>query len=448
MDAQGSVAARVVAATAVDAVLNKGRNLDDALTGAGIDKTNEADRAMGRALVFGTLRTQLRNQRVLDLLADRPFRRRDSLIAALISTGLYALADARRPDYAIVSTTVDAAAGLGKPHMRGVVNAILRRYLREQDSVLAEADEHMDAHWLHPDWLIERVRADWPDDWEALLDAGSRQAPMWLRVNLQRTDRDTWMEQLSASGAAKAATHPELDAALVLDQAVGVTQLPGFLSGQVSVQDAASQFAAPLLHAKPGMRVLDACAAPGGKATHILECCPDIAELVAVDQSLPRLERMQENLDRLGLRATITRGDAANPEGWWDGDPFDRILLDAPCSATGVIRRHPDIAFLRRPDDIQALATQQEMLLEQLWPLLKPGGRLLYSTCSVLREENDAVVTRMLSRTADAEVLDLVRAGGPKSALPAVCGLQLLPGVGDGDTDGFYYALMARKLMA
>ncbi|MDP6437664.1 MAG: 16S rRNA (cytosine(967)-C(5))-methyltransferase RsmB [Gammaproteobacteria bacterium] len=443
----GSVAARAVAATAVDAVLNKGRNLDDALSDAGIDETNEADRAMVRALVFGTLRTQHRNRRVLDLLADRPFRRRDSVIAALISTGLFALRDARRPDYAVVSTTVDAAVSLGKPGMRGAVNAILRRYLREQDSVLAKVDEYPDAHWLHPEWLIERVSADWPDDWETLLEAGSRQAPMWLRVNLARTDRNSWLDRLAKSGVAKGTAHPELDAALVLDRPVGVNELPGFEAGEVSVQDAASQFAAPLLRPEPGMRVLDACAAPGGKTAHILEHCPELAGLVAVDRSQPRLRRMRENLDRLGLTATVIQGDAADPDGWWDGEPFDRILLDAPCSATGVMRRHPDIAFLRRPGDIQALAGQQEQMLAQLWPLLKPGGRLVYSTCSVLREENEAVVTRVLARTADMEVLDPVQAGGPKSALPVVCGLQLLPGAGSGDTDGFYYALMARKRM-
>jgi 16S rRNA (cytosine967-C5)-methyltransferase len=268
---------------------------------------------------------------------------------------------------------------------------------------------------------------------------------MWLRVNPARIDPNVWRAQLQASGIAAASAHPTIPTAVVLDAAVSVDQLPGFAAGDVSVQDAASQLAAPLLDTQPGMRVLDACAAPGGKTTHILERCPNLAELVAVDQSEARLQLIRGNLQRLGLSATLRRGDASEPDSWWDGVQFDRILVDAPCSATGVIRRHPDIAYLRREGDLPRLAATQLRLLEQLWPLLKPGGRMLYSTCSLLREENSAVVAAMLGRTVTATSLASDVPLGPEAIRDNDVGLQLLPGVGGGDTDGFYYALMERE---
>lgn len=432
---------RALAARVVDAVLNDGCNLDAALDTQDIHALSERDRALVHALAYGTLRTQLRNRAVLDRLARKPFRRRDHMLLALLSTGLHALTDARTPDYAVVSATVAAAADLGLTAQRGFVNALLRRYLREQASLLQAVADLAEARWNHPQWLIDCLRNDWPDSWPSVLSANNAQAPMWLRVNLQQCSRDDYLVELQSAGLAATAPFPELSAAVQLETPVPVTQLPGFMDGACSVQDAASQLAAIWLAPETGMRVLDACAAPGGKAGHILEVAPD-AFLFALDSSERRLTKVHENLNRLKLTATVQTGDAAAPDAWWDGNAFERILLDAPCSATGVIRRHPDIRFLRRPADIEKFAMQQRALLQSLWPLLRPGGRLLYATCSVLRAENEAVISDFLATTATAREC-LLPAIFPDSMMPrAAHGRQLLPG--SGDTDGFYYALMER----
>jgi len=420
-------------------VLTQGRNLDQALIEAGIEGLDDRDRSLAAALAYGAVRTHLRNQRIIELLVDRPFRSKDSVIVALISVGLFALTDSRRPDYAVVSATVAAAPKVGRAGLKGVVNALLRRFLRERDELLARAEEDTEALWLHPRWLIDRIRTDWPSDWQEILHAGNRQAPMWLRINLARTDRQSWLKR---AGPNAAAPYPNIPSAVMLTEPSSPGSLPGFHDGECSVQDIASQAAAFLLDPQPGMRVLDACAAPGGKASHLLEYCSDIAELVALDQSAARLQRVEENFERIGLRATVKQGNVLQPEGWWDSEQFDRILLDAPCSATGVIRRHPDIRFLRQPDDIESLAERQYEMLQTLWPMLRPGGLLLYSTCSLLRAENQQVIARFVSGRDD------VRKKVQEMALPGVCkdkagqGLQLLPG--RDNNDGFYYALMER----
>jgi len=431
-------AARAVAARALDTVLNQGRNLDSALAVAGLDSLGERDRPLASALAYGAVRNHLRNQRIIEQLVARPFRRRDSVINSLISVGMFALTESRRPDYAIVSATVAAAAELGRPQLKGVVNALLRRYLRERDELLATANTNEEARWLHPQWLVNRFRQDWPDDWQEILEAGNRQAPMWLRINLARTVRDDWLARL---GRDTATLPQQFPAAVMLSEPLSVDDLPGFRDGDCSVQDIASQAAAVLLKPQAGMRVLDACAAPGGKATHILEHCPDTRELVALDESSARLERVAENFSRLSLDATILQGDARQPALWWDGEPFDRILLDAPCSATGVIRRHPDIRFLRKQSDIERLAEQQFEMLQALWPLLKPGGSLLYSTCSILLAENDQVIERFIKANTDARMLAL-ELDMPGMVTRMSHGLQMLPGCAD--NDGFYYALMGR----
>jgi 16S rRNA (cytosine967-C5)-methyltransferase len=431
-------APRVIAARALDLVLSRGRNLDSALAEAGLDSLRERDRSLASALAYGATRTHLRNQHIINQLAARPFRRRDSVIVALISVGLFALTESRRPDYAIVSATVAAAPELGRAQMKGVVNALLRRFLRERDELLAQAAQSEEAHWLHPEWLITHIRQDWPDDWQEILTAGNQQAPMWLRINLDHTNRNDWLARLGVEAGALPEQFP---AALMLNEAMPVDDLPGFQDGDCSVQDIASQAAAVLLKPQPGMRVLDACAAPGGKATHILEYCPGIKELVALDESSARLERVEDNIKRLGLEATVMQGDACKPEAWWDGELFDRILLDAPCSATGVMRRHPDIRYLRKRADIEPLAKQQYEMLQALWPLLQPGGLLLYSTCSMLQAENDEVVKKFVQARADAKVVpfDLDIPGVAVNKSP---GIQMLPG--RIDNDGFYYALIGR----
>jgi len=431
-------APRAVAARALDAVLSDGRNLDIALAEAGLDALDSRDRPLASALAYGAVRTHLRNACIIDQLVARPFRRRDSVIVALISVGLFALTESQRPDYAIVSATVAAAPELGRPQMTGVVNALLRRFLREREELLANANTNDEARWLHPAWLIDQLRHDWPEDWQEILDAGNRQAPMWLRINLARTTRLEWLARLTSDTGSLPAQFP---AAVMLGEPLPVDDLPGFRDGDCSVQDIASQAAAVLLQPHAGMRVLDACAAPGGKATHILESCPGIKELVALDESIMRLGRVAENISRLSLTATILQGDAREPQSWWDGELFDRILLDAPCSATGVIRRHPDIRFLRKQADIAQLAERQHEILTALWQLLKPGGMLLYSTCSMLRAENDQVIGRFISACADARIL-APALDVPGMTFQTSCGIQMLPG--RVDNDGFYYALMER----
>ncbi len=435
-------ATRAVAARAVHAVVREGRNLDHALAGAGANDLPPRERAFVRALSFGTLRTHLRNSFLLDRLLDKPLKSRDAITGSLLSVACFELLDAAAPDYAAVSAAVDATRLIGRPGMRGLVNAILRRLLREKDAHLAAAAADPVAHWCHPAWLLHRLQADWPDDYAAILAAGNRQAPMWLRINTLRTGTADWLARAAGAGVAASAPLPDLPAAVLLEQPVGVDALPDFAAGDCSVQDAASQLAAVLLDPQPGMRILDACAAPGGKTGHLLEAGGGRVDVVAVDNVAARLERVTENLARLQLDAQVRCGDAAAPDEWWDGTMFDRILVDAPCSATGVIRRHPDIRFLRREADIDELQALQLRLLRALWPLLKPGGRLLYSTCSLLRAENETVVAAFLADEPTARELDLADSAAGELGVAQRHGVQLLPG--QRATDGFYYALMTR----
>jgi 16S rRNA (cytosine967-C5)-methyltransferase len=308
---------------------------------------------------------------------------------------------------------------------------VLRRYQRERaelDSVL-EADA--EARFSHPAWLLAELERDWPSDWQRICDANNAAAPMWLRVNTRRTQRDRYLEKLRVAGIA-ARPSAEVATAVVLESPQPVDELPGFVAGEVSVQDVAAQRAAEFLDLASGQRVLDACAAPGGKTGHILEACPGLDEVWALDRDPARLARVRENLARLGLDATVVAGDATRPETWWDGKPFDRILLDAPCSAVGVIRRHPDIKVLRRPEDVARAVELQAALLQALWPLLRPGGRLVYATCSVLRRENDAQIAAFSSAAG------AIDAAGTEA--PGRC--QTLPG--DADGDGFYYACLQK----
>ncbi len=441
MTAAAGALPRALAARAVDLVLNGRCNLDQALAKAGEAKLTGRDRSLCRALSFGTLRIHERNRFLISKLVDRPLRRRDHIVEALISVGLFALTESDQPSYAVVSATVDATVQLERAPLRGLVNAVLRRFLREREALLAEVEQVETARWQHPEWLLELLRTDWPDDWQSIALAGNTQAPMWLRLNIQVRSRADWLKDLPNN--IRVAAAPEwLPGAVCLESPTAVQDIPGFGTGIVSVQDAASQFAAGLLKVQSGMRVLDACAAPGGKTGHILELCPDLQELVALDISAERLTLVRQNIDRLRQNATIIPGDLLKARTWWDGEAFDRILLDAPCSATGVIRRHPDIRYLRRPKDIRALAARQLRMLSGAWELLRPGGYLLYSTCSVLRVENEQVISAFLKAEADARdvALPAERLGPDARATPH--GVQLLPGTAA--TDGFYYALMKR----
>jgi len=427
---------RAAAGRAVAAVARRGRSLDEALERAAVGLTG-ADRSLAAQLAYGTLRAWPRLDRWIDLLLARPLSARDVDVHDLLAVGLYQLEDTRVPDHAAVAATVEAVRLLGRHQYAGLVNACLRRWLRERDALKARTARIPEVVHAHPRWWLDALAADWPRDWESIVAAANLQAPMWVRVNRLRSTRDAWLERLEAAGGAATAWDPAPEA-LLLATPMDVEALPGFGAGDVSVQDAAAQLAAGLLAAQPGQRVLDACAAPGGKAGHLLERCPEI-DLTALDVAPARLERVGENLARLGLQARVLAGDAADPGAWWDGRPYDRILLDAPCTGSGVVRRHPDIKLLRRPADIAAMATRQQGLLEALWPLLAPGGRLLYATCSVFRAENAAQVTEFLANHREARAVDLGEPGWGRRAGP---GRQVLSG--EAAMDGFYYACLTR----
>ncbi len=433
---------RRVSALTVYGVL-RGRSYRPALEEAGYPALAPGRQALASELALGALRWHQRHIKLLEQMMDRP--RPPARLAALLSVGLFQLARTRIPDHAAVNSCVSAAKALLRPAQVGAVNAVLRRYLRESPRLEDAADQSLEGRYSHPEWLIRRLQAAWPGHWRSILRAGNRKPPMWLRVNPARSSRESYRAQATATGLWRCSLPDYLSGALRIDPPAAAGQLPGFGEGLVSIQDAGAQLAAPLLGVRPGMRVLDACAAPGGKTAQLLELCPQLGELVALDKDGDRLARLEANLARLGLSASVRRGDALRPAQWFEGVAFDRILLDAPCSATGVIRRHPDIKHLRRDQDIAPFASLQGRLLDSLWPLLKPGGRLLYSVCSVLPEETDDVIRRFLGENRG--LVREVRGGGVSGgwALPlARHGYQLLPG--RRCADGHFNALLEKPL--
>jgi 16S rRNA (cytosine967-C5)-methyltransferase len=420
---------RAVAATLVARVLREGVTADDALAGA--PPVAPRDAPLLAALVFGALRWHHRLAWQAAQLLTRPLKAGQVELAALLRIGLLQLQYFRTPEHAAVSATVDAAAQLGLRDAGGLVNAVLRRFQRERAELDARMRGDDEATYSHPAWLIDVVRGDRPADWQSVLAANNEAAPMWLRVNRLRTSRDAYLETLRAAGI-EASEAADVATAVMLHEPRAVEDLPGFLAGEVSVQDVAAQRAAAYLDLAPGQRVLDACAAPGGKTGHILEACPGLAELVAVDRDPERLAMVGANLDRLGLTATLLAGDAARPGDWCDRRRFDRILLDAPCSALGVARRHPDIKVLRRPQDVASAARLQAELLRALWPLLEPGGRLVYATCTLLRQENDAQIAAFVGASHSPDSAPVL-AEPPRQTLP-----------GEAFGDAFYYACLLK----
>ncbi|HET6912079.1 MAG TPA: 16S rRNA (cytosine(967)-C(5))-methyltransferase RsmB [Rhodanobacteraceae bacterium] len=426
-----ALAAQVLAAVALD-----GRSLRETLAPAQMQLADPRDRALLTAIANEGARAWPRYDAALDLLLDKPLRKREPLVHALLIVGLVQLAILQLPPHAAVAATVEAARTLRRPAFANLINAVLRRWLREREVLNARLDRDPVARTAHPRWLVEAIAHDWPQQAEPVLAANNAASPPMLRVNARRTTREAMIAALQVQRVA-ASAHPFLCDALVLDEHADIARLPEFREGKLSVQDGAAQLAADLLDVRNGMRVLDACAAPGGKACHLLERA-DI-QLLALDREPQRVIRIRENLARLHLQCEARVGDAAEPTAWWDGKPFDRILLDAPCSATGVIRRHPDIKLHRRADDIPALAQQQRTLLDALWPLLQPGGRLLYATCSILRAENEHVIADFLGARADARELPIELPAGHAAG----AGWQILPG--DGGLDGMYYAAIGKR---
>ncbi len=397
----------------------------------------EKERALVQELCYGVLRWWLRLRWIAGNLLERPLKRRDGDLLALIMIGIYQLLYMRVPSHAAVTETVEAARGLGKPWASGLVNAVLRNLIRNQDDLIARIGEDESTELSCPDWLLGSIRKAWPQQWRVILEALNQRPPMSLRVNLGRGSRDGYLERLQAQGIA-ASPIPGVMSGIVLDRPQEVFGLPGFADGMVSVQDGGAQVAAELLDLQPGQAVLDLCAAPGGKACHILEIAPVDLSLTAVDIDPDRLQLVEENLERLGLTATLYSGDAADPDGAWAKVSYDRILLDVPCSATGVIRRHPDIKMLRRPEDIAALVELQGRILHSAWSLLKPGGVLVYATCSLLPRENEKQVAGFLSNNRDALELPIHATWGYARSV----GRQILPG--EGSMDGFFYARLKK----
>jgi 16S rRNA (cytosine967-C5)-methyltransferase len=360
---------------------------------------------------------------------------REPQLHALILAGLFQLRSMRVAEHAAVSETVSAAIELDKPWAKGLVNAVLRRYLRERDALEAAIPDDPATRFSHPQWLIDRLRADWPQRWPEILAANQQPGPMTLRVNRRQRTRDEYLSLLKTRGI-EATPVEHVPEALRLAEPIAVDDLPGFSAALVSVQDASAQLAAHLLDAREGHRVLDACAAPGGKAAHILELAD--AHLLAIDDDAERLKRVRLTFERLQLKASWKRADATRPSTWAQGLSFDRILIDAPCSGTGVIRRHPDIKLLRRREDIAQMAAVQLRLLHMLWPLLAPGGVLVYAVCSVIAEEGAELVQKFLSQQKDAAELPIEAPWGEACAV----GRRIAPG---GDFDGFYYARLQRR---
>lgn len=432
-----AMGARQAAAQVIGQILRQQGSLSSALP-AIQPRVSDSERALLQELCFGTLRWQPRLDAYLDKLLDKPLRGKDSDIQALLLLGLYQLLYTRIPDHAAIGETVEIARGLKKPWATKLVNGVLRRFQREQQSLDAQLGEDHAFTSSHPSWLLQRLRAAWPTQVEDIIVANNAHPPFTLRVNPRQQTRSDYLARLQAQGI-EAQPTPFSPVGIVLAQACDPRSLPLFDEGGISVQDEAAQLSAGLLDLYPDQRLLDACCAPGGKTGHILETEPGLAEVVALDSDERRLLRVRENLARLKQSAHILCGDASKPDAWWDGQAFDRILLDAPCSATGIIRRHPDIKLLRTAEDIARLAKLQGQLLDGLWPLLKPGGVFLYATCSIMPEENTQVVEAFMTRQPDASCDNLVADWG----LPQACGRQLLPSVQG--HDGFYYARLHKS---
>lgn len=427
---------RLAAAHALAAVLSGKASLNSSLPKQ-LDKVEARDRGLTQDLAFGTARWQPRLSALAERLLQKPFKAADADVEALMLVGLYQLFYSRVPAHAAIGETVGCADKLKKPWAKGLLNAVLRRAQREGVEILAELERDPVVRTAHPRWLQKSLKAFWPQQWEAICVANNAHPPMILRVNRRHHSRDAYLGLLQAAGVEAAPCTFSTDG-IVLAAACDVRDLPGFAEGWISVQDEAAQLAAELLDLAPGQRVLDACCAPGGKTCHLLEAQADLKAVVAVDLEAKRLVRVRENLDRLGLDAQLIAADGRDTAAWWDGQPFQRILLDAPCSATGVIRRHPDIKLTRQPDDIAALATLQGELLDALWPTLQVGGILLYATCSTLPTENTEVIEAFLARTSGARELDLATQAGIKQPH----GRQLL--AQEGGHDGFYYAKLIK----
>jgi 16S rRNA (cytosine967-C5)-methyltransferase len=428
-------------------VTQHGRNLPDAIAKYA-DKIEENDRPLIQAMSYGVIRLLPRLEYIAEQLISKPLKTKDSDVLLLILSGLYQLIEMRIPDHAAVSETVKITKALKKPWAKNLVNAVLRNYQRQAEALTNQIKNNEVAEFAHPQWWLDIIKKNWLEEkrWQQILRANNQNPPMTLRINTSHIKREAYLKLLEQNGIAATESKYSPDA-IYLDKPAPVNSLPLFAEGKVSVQDEAAQLAAILLDPQKGDRILDACAAPGGKTIHLLEKEKDI-DLLALDIEETRLQKIQENLDRTQLKAQLLTANAFNPDDWWDKKLFDRILLDAPCSASGVIRRHPDIKLLRHQDDIPKLVRDQAQILSALWPLLKSGGMLLYVTCSVLAEENTLQIQHFLQQHTDAELQPINSDWGQQQT----AGTQILPGEsgkngknGKNGMDGFFYALIQKQ---
>ncbi|WP_419236125.1 16S rRNA (cytosine(967)-C(5))-methyltransferase RsmB [Serratia fonticola] len=421
---------RSIAAKAIGQVLDQGQSLSTILP-ALQKNISDKDRGLLQELCFGTLRVLPQLEWCIQQLMAKPMTGKQRPLHYLLMVGLYQLLHTRIPPHAVLAETVEGAVALKRPQLKGLINGVLRQFQRQQEELLARSANN-ESRYLHPSWLLKRIKLAYPAQWEQIVDANNQKPPMWLRVNRLHHTREYYLQLMQQAGIA-AEPHAEYRDAVRLLAPCPVTDLPGFSEGWVTVQDASAQGCVDLLDPQNGEQILDLCAAPGGKTTHILEAAPK-AHVLAVDIDEQRLSRVKENLLRLRQHAEVRQGDGRTPQEWCGDQQFDRILLDAPCSATGVIRRHPDIKWLRRDSDIAELAALQSEILEAIWPRLKPGGVMVYATCSILPQENSEQIAAFLQRHGDAK---LVETGDVQSP-----GKQNLPHPEDGD--GFFYAKLIK----
>lgn len=422
---------RSMAAQAVEQVVEQGQSLSQVLP-ALQQHVSDKDKALLQELCFGVLRTLPQLNWLINKLMSRPMTGKQRTVHYLIMVGFYQLLHTRIPPHAALAETVEGAVVIKRPQLKGLINGVLRQFQRQQEELLEEFTRS-DERFLHPAWLLKRLQKAYPTRWEAIIDANNARPPMWLRVNRHHHSRDEWLALLAEAGM-EGFAHADYPDAVRLASPAPVHALPGFDQGWVTVQDASAQGCMTFLEPQNGEHILDLCAAPGGKTTHILEVAPE-AQVLAVDVDEQRLSRVYDNLKRLGMKAEVKQGDGRFPAQWCGEQQFDRILLDAPCSATGVIRRHPDIKWLRRDRDIAELAKLQAEILDAVWPHLKQGGTLVYATCSILPEENSQQVDAFLTRTPDARL--------SVTGTPDRPGQQNLPGMEDGD--GFFYAKLIKQ---
>lgn len=404
----------------------------------------DPDRGLIAELCYGTLRYLPALELIAQKILRKKLKEKDVDILALLLIGLYQIGYLRVADHAAVSETVQAAKQLKKPWATGLLNASLRNYLSSSEDFSEQLSQNPVFSSAHPNWLLKSIQRQWGEQAEDIFTAGNSRPPMTLRVNLARQSREDFLAELKEHNI-DAQAGELCKSAVQLSQPRAVHRIPGFAEGKVSVQDEGAQLAAQILAPKSGHCVLDACAAPGGKAGHLIEWCEDIA-LVTLDADKSRLEKIHQNLNRLSYSAEVIAADANQVDDWWHGQNFDRILIDAPCSGTGVMRRHPDIKTLRTPEDISGFREQQLALLSSLWSVLAPGGRLLYATCSILKSENQDVVSKFAQQQADLSILEIQIPHETTATNVSIhqCnpGIQLLPMAQA--HDGFYYALMAK----